>query len=258
MLVQKMDDHHRLDLRLDGKVAVVTGGASGIGQEIARTLGARGATVVVLDLDEKGARETAAASGTASLALRCDVSNADSVASAISQIATSLGRIDILVNSAGIARIERAEHLALTDWEATFAVNLRGAFLCCQEAGRHMIAAGSGRIVNIASQAASVALEGHAAYCASKAGLVGLTRVLAVEWGGRGVTVNAVSPTVVLTDLGRSVWSGEKGEAFKALIPTGRFAEPDEVAAVVLFLASDAAAMINGADVLIDGGYTAR
>lgn len=253
-----MNDEKRLELRLDGKVAVVTGGASGIGREIARTLAVRGAAVAVLDLDEVGAAEVAAALEGQALGVGCDVSDAASVTSAVSRVVETFGRVDALVNCAGIARIDPAAELSLTDWDATFAVNLRGAFLCCQEVGRYLLAAGGGRIVNIASQAASVALEGHAAYCASKAGLVGLTRVLAIEWGGRGVTVNAVSPTVVLTDLGRSVWAGEKGEAFKAQIPTGRFAEPAEVAAVVLFLLSDAAAMINGTDVLVDGGYTAR
>jgi D-threitol dehydrogenase (NAD+) len=119
-----------------------------------------------------------------------------------------------------------------------------------------MLAAGYGRIVNLASQAASVALPEHVAYCASKAGVLGLTRVLALEWGPRGVTVNAMSPTVVMTDLGRAVWAGEKGEAAKAAIPTGRFAEPEEIAGLAVYLASEAAAMVNGADYRIDGGFT--
>jgi NAD(P)-dependent dehydrogenase (short-subunit alcohol dehydrogenase family) len=125
-----------------------------------------------------------------------------------------------------------------------------------QAVGKYMLGAGSGKIVNIASQAATVALKDHAAYCASKAGVLGLTRVLAYEWAGRGVTVNAISPTVVMTDLGRRAWEGPKGEAMKALIPTGRFAEPEEVAAAVVFLACGASDMINGADIVVDGGYT--
>jgi NAD(P)-dependent dehydrogenase (short-subunit alcohol dehydrogenase family) len=110
----------------------------------------------------------------------------------------------------------------------------------------------------LASQAASVALTDHVAYCASKFGVLGVTKVLASEWGNRGITVNSVSPTVVLTDLGRKAWAGEKGDALKKMIPAGRFAEPDEVAAAVLFLASDGADMVNGADLIVDGGYTIR
>jgi len=112
--------------------------------------------------------------------------------------------------------------------------------------------------VNVASQAATVALDQHVAYCASKFGVVGLSKVLASEWAGRGVNVNTVSPTVVLTDLGRKVWEGPKGDALKALIPTGRFALPEEIAATILFLVSDSADMVNGADFLVDGGYTIR
>jgi D-threitol dehydrogenase (NAD+) len=121
-----------------------------------------------------------------------------------------------------------------------------------------MLAQGRGKVINLASQAASVAPDHHVAYCASKFGVVGLSKVLASEWAGRGLTVNTVSPTVVLTELGRTAWEGPKGEALKAQIPTGRFALPEEIAATVLFLASDSADMVNGADILVDGGYTVR
>jgi NAD(P)-dependent dehydrogenase (short-subunit alcohol dehydrogenase family) len=121
-----------------------------------------------------------------------------------------------------------------------------------------MLGQGSGKLINLASQAATVALIDHAAYCASKFGLVGLTKVLASEWAGRGVTANTISPTVVLTELGRKAWGGEKGDQLKTQIPSGRFAYPEEIAALAVFLASDAADMINGADILVDGGYTVR
>jgi NAD(P)-dependent dehydrogenase (short-subunit alcohol dehydrogenase family) len=127
-----------------------------------------------------------------------------------------------------------------------------------QTVGRVMLAQGNGTIINIASQAASVALDGHVAYCASKFGVLGVTKVLASEWAGRGVTVNSISPTVVLTELGKKAWDGPKGDALKQLIPTGRFALPEEIAASAVFLASDGARMINGADLLVDGGYTIR
>jgi NAD(P)-dependent dehydrogenase (short-subunit alcohol dehydrogenase family) len=162
------------------------------------------------------------------------------------------------VNSAGVARLAPAEDLSLSDWDATIAINLKGTFLMCQSAGRHMLAAGSGVIVNMASQAASVALDQHVAYCASKFGVVGLTKVLATEWAPRGIRVNTISPTVVLTDLGVKAWDNPKGDALKKLIPVGRFAYPDEIAAAAIFLASNAAAMVNGADLVVDGGYTIK
>jgi len=190
------------------------------------------------------------------IGLQCDVSDPGSVAGAVTAVITAFGGVQVLVNNAGVASLAPAEDLPLAAWDNTIAVNLRGMFLMSQAVGKHMLAAGKGKIINLASQAASVALEGHVAYCASKAGVLGLTRVLAYEWAPRGVTVNAISPTVVMTELGRKAWGGEKGEAMKSLIPTRRFAEPEEVAAVALFLASEMSDMINGADILIDGGYT--
>lgn len=245
-----------LSYGLEGKVAVVTGAASGIGAAIADTFVASGAIVGVVDLRGEEAGKKAAELGDSAAAFTCDVADEASVASAVGEIVTMFGRVDVLVNNAGVAFLGPAEELSLTAWDATLSVNLRGTFLMSQALGRHMLEAGHGKIINIASQAATVALEGHAAYCASKAGVLGLTRAMAYEWAGRGVTVNAISPTVVMTDLGRKAWAGPKGEAMKALIPTGRFAEPEEIAAVVLFLASGVSDMINGADIVVDGGYT--
>lgn len=256
MTVYTTTPHMKAGIRQ--KVAVVTGGASGIGRAIVVAFGAGGGRVAVLDLQLERAEEAAKASSGESRGFACNVSDVGSVSVAIDEVINHFGRIDVLVNCAGVALIEPAEDLSVENWDATLDVNLKGAFLMSQRVGRQMLVAGGGRIINIASQAASVGLEGHAAYCASKAGLVGLTRALAVEWGSRGVSVNSISPTIVLTDLGRKVWAGEKGEDFKKMIPTGRFADPEEIAAVALFLASDAVGMINGADILVDGGYTAR
>jgi D-threitol dehydrogenase (NAD+) len=245
------------DFSLSGKVAVVTGGASGIGEAIVDAYAAKGATVVILDKAVDAAQRKVS-EGSAVAAFTCDVTSEQSVADAINVVAEQFDRIDVLVNSAGIGIVGAAEQLTLDNWDLTMAVNLRGAFLVSQHAGRVMLAQGSGTVISLASQAGTVALPGHVAYGASKSGLVGLTKVLALEWGGRGITANTISPTVVLTPLGREFWDNPEGEALKAQIPTQRFALPEEIAAAAVFLASDAAKMINGVDLLIDGGYTIR
>jgi NAD(P)-dependent dehydrogenase (short-subunit alcohol dehydrogenase family) len=242
----------------DDRIVVVTGGASGIGAAIATAFASHAATVAILDTNEAAAVAHARTLGSRHLGRYCDVTRGDSVQSATAQIDDAFGRVDVLVNSAGIVRLAPAETLTAEDWDATIAVNLRGTFLMSQAVGRIMLRQGGGRIINLASQAARVALDQHVAYCASKAGVVAVTRALASEWGGRGITVNAISPTVVLTDLGRAARAGPRGDAMLDLIPTGRFAEPDEIAATAEFLASEQAAMINGVDLAVDGGYTIR
>jgi NAD(P)-dependent dehydrogenase (short-subunit alcohol dehydrogenase family) len=243
---------------LSGKVALVTGAASGIGAAIAEAFAARGARVALLDMNQDAAQARAMALPGAA-AFACNVTDAQSVADAVAKARAELGEPDILVNSAGIVDLAPAADLSQAAWDRTMAVNLTGTFLMAQAVGRAMIAAKKGgRIVNLASQAGSVAIDGHVAYCASKFGVIGVTKTLALEWGQYGITVNSISPTVVLTDLGRKAWDGPKGEAMKALIPTGRFAEPHEIAAAAVFLASDESAMINGADLLVDGGYTVK
>lgn len=247
-----------LTFGIDGKVALVTGGASGIGAAVVDTFAAKGAQVAVVDLDGEAADKKAAQLGGRGSGFACDVTDPAAVEATVARVLEAYGRIDVLVNSAGVAILAPAEDLEVSAFDTTINVNLKGTFLVCQAVGRHMLAQGRGKIINLASQAASVALDQHVAYCASKFGVVGLSKVLASEWAGRGLTVNTVSPTVVLTELGRKAWEGPKGEALKAQIPTGRFALPEEIAATVLFLASDSADMVNGADILVDGGYTIR
>lgn len=240
------------------KVAVITGGASGIGKCIAEHFAKSGATVAVLDMNIEAAASLVKELGHGATAHICDVTDVASIEKAVAEVISEHSKVDILVNSAGIALLDPAEVVKTGDWKLTIDVNLSGTFFMSQHVGQVMLKAGKGKIINLASQAASVALTDHVAYCASKFGVLGVTKVLASEWGGRGICVNSVSPTVVLTDLGKKAWAGEKGEALKKMIPTGRFAEPDEVASAVLFLASDGADMVNGADLVVDGGYTIR
>lgn len=257
-MTQAQEPSVDFEFRLDGKVALVTGAASGIGAAIAAAYAAKGARIAAVDLNAEGAERIAGELGGDHRGFACNVADAASVQNAADAVAEEFGRIDILVNSAGVARLAPAEELSLQDWDSTLAINLSGTFLMCQAVGKRMLEAGGGVIVNMASQAATVALDQHVAYCASKFGVVGVSKVLAAEWGGRGVRVNTISPTVVLTELGHKAWDGPRGDALKKLIPTGRFAYPDEIAAAAVFLASDAAAMINGADLVIDGGYTIK
>ena len=246
-----------LNFPLSGKVAFITGGASGIGAAVASAFASKGAQIAVVDINADIARAKAEQLGGSARPFVCDVSNADSVNAAVADVVSTFGGIDIAVNSAGVVFLAPAEDLPLDHWDKTIDINLKGSFLVTQSVGRVMIAAGKGgKIVNLASQAGSVAIEGHVAYCASKFGVIGMSKTFAAEWGKHGITVNTISPTIVLTELGKKAWSGEKGEAAKKRIPTGRFAFPEEIAAAAVFLASAGADMINGADLLIDGGYT--
>jgi len=242
----------------NNKIIVVTGGASGIGEAISKAFAAQGATVAVVDLEESKAMKIAEELGNSSRGFACDVANYESVNNVAAAIQDVYKKVDVLVNSAGIVALAPAEKLSLDTWNRTININLSGTFFMSQAIGKLMLSQGSGKIVNMASQAASIALDEHAAYCASKFGVLGITKVLASEWAGRGVNVNSISPTVVLTELGKKAWDGPKGDALKKLIPTGRFALPEEIAASALFLSSSAADMINGADLLVDGGYTIR
>ncbi len=246
-----------LNFPLTGKVALVTGGASGIGAAIASAFTAKGAKVAVLDINDGVARIQAEALGGEAKPFVCDVADAASVESAVSAVIAAYGRIDIAVNSAGVAILAPAEDLSLAQWDKTIDINLKGSFLVTQSVGRSMIKAGNGgRIINLASQAGTVAIEEHVAYCASKFGVIGMSKTFAAEWGKHGITVNTISPTIVLTELGKKAWAGEKGEAARKRIPSGRFAYPEEIAAAAVFLASSGADMINGADLIVDGGYT--
>ena len=249
--------------RLDGRVAVVTGGASGIGLAVADALSEAGARVVVADRDP-AAIETAVegllARGRQAEGVLMDVTDSARVAEVAGELVGRLGRVDILVNNAGIARSETpAEDVADEHWLNVLDVNLNGAFWCARAFGRHMLAKGSGAIVNVGSMSGCIVNrpQPQSYYNASKAAVHHLTRSLAAEWASRGVRVNAVAPTYINTAI--NAFADREGEMYRRWIdatPMGRLGEADEVASVVLFLASDAASLMTGAIVLADGGYT--
>jgi NAD(P)-dependent dehydrogenase (short-subunit alcohol dehydrogenase family) len=245
------------DFSLEGKNALVTGAASGIGLEICKMFARKGANIIAFDLDESAAlKEYVEKAGRKYIGYSGNVTQKNVVDEAVTDAIEKFGRIDILVNCAGIGIIDNAEDLKEDIWDKTLNVNLKGPFLMSQAVARTMIKNGGGKIVNMASQAGVVALDKHIAYGASKAALINVTKVCALEWAKYNIRVNAISPTVVLTPLGERVWDNPQGDAFKKLVPAGRFAYPQEVAACAVFLSSDAADMINGENLVIDGGYT--
>lgn len=242
---------------LTGKVALITGAAGGIGRALATLFAAQGVTLALTDRSE-AVHAFAAELGEGHRAWTGDVTDAGTIERTVAEVAAHFGKIDILVNNAGIGMLAPAEATTTESWDLQLAVNLRAPYLFSREVAGHMIAAGYGRIVTIASQAAVIGIEGHVAYSASKAGLLGMTNCMALEWGPKGITANCISPTVVETELAKVGWAGEKGERARADIPTRRFAQPEEIALAALYLASDGAAMVNGANLLVDGGYTIR
>ncbi len=247
-------------MNLAGKVAVVTGGLGGIAMATNGMLLEKGASLALLYPPfeaEKVASLKADFPVDRVQFVCCDVTDPASVEQAFDDVVSHYGRIDILVNCAGYVMLQPVIETDFAEWQKQIAVNLTGPFLCSQAAARLMIRAGAGgKIINIASQAASIAIDNHVAYTSAKAGLLGMTKVMAKEFAPHRINVNTLSPTVVLTPMGEKAWRGEKGEQMKKLIPLGRFAYTDEIAAAVLFFASNGSDMITGADLMIDGGFT--
>lgn len=253
---------NRTEIRLDGQVAVITGGNGGIGSATAELLGAAGAKLFLTGTPADALQavvDRLSREGMTCRGFPLVLDGAGAAADLAARAMAEFGQVDILVNCAGINRPQHSVDVTEANWDAVLSVNLRSLFFVSQAIGRAMIARGSGTIVNISSQAGTVALPLRAAYCSSKGGVDQLTRTLAFEWAQHGVRVNAVAPTFVETPFVTEMF---KDAAFKQYvldnIPLGRMAQADEIARAVLFLASDWAKMITGHVLAVDGGWTIK
>jgi NAD(P)-dependent dehydrogenase (short-subunit alcohol dehydrogenase family) len=245
---------------VEGLAIIVAGGAGGLGRPLAENLARRGARVLVADIDENAAGETAAAlraQGGVADAIALDVVSAASCTAAVARATATWGRLDGLVNASGIYKVAPALKLDDGDWERTIDINVTGAFRMARAAGKVMVGQGRGRIVTLASVSSAVANPRYAAYAASKAAVAHLTRVLAVEWAPLGVTVNAIGPAVIPTPLSQPILADERQrEAALARIPIGRFGTPEDLVGATLFLLSPAGAFVTGQVLFVDGGRT--
>lgn len=246
--------YDKLDLK--EKVSIITGGASGIGLSTAQLFAHKGAKVIIIDLKEN-TQNIAKTLNCDALGIRADITDIKQILDCISIILNTFGKIDILCNIAGIGHSNSPENIEEEEWKNVINVNLSALFFISQKVGEVMIRQRSGgKIVNMASQAGIVAIQNHVAYSASKAGVIAITRALALDWGKYDINVNAISPTVVLTPMAIDYWIGERADSHLKQIPKGRFVYPEEVAYAVFYLASSASDMINGANLVMDGGFT--
>ena len=257
-----MDSPHLPSFSLDGRIVMVTGASRGIGRGLVDALAAAGATVAVTARSgaeaETVAVEVRAAGGAAS-AHALDVADVAAIGRTVDEVVAAHGRLDVVVANAGLGANHPALDVTEADWDELMDVNAKGLFFTCQAAGRVMVAQGHGRIVAISSQASVVGIRDHAVYCASKGAVNQLVRVLALEWGPLGVTVNAVAPTFIHTPgTAERLDDPTYLKAVVDRIPLGKVGAIADVAGAVIYLASDAAAMVNGTVLMVDGGWTAQ
>lgn len=261
MTAEPLTERAPRDLSLDGRVVWVTGAGRGLGRAIAEAFAAGGAALAVTARTESALVELVESceSDQPVIAVSCDVSDAGSVAAAARRIHDELGPIETLVNMAGInPTVVRSESLCDEDWAAVLDINLSGTFYCCREAGRQMLEAGRGAIVNVSSVHGSVGVPRMAAYAASKGGVETLTKALALEWASRGVRVNCLAPGYFQTALTEPYLTSSQGQSVIDRIPLGRVGTPDELVDAALFLGSDASSYVTGAMLTVDGGWTAQ
>ena len=249
--------------RLNGRTALITGGARGLGKTMAIALAEAGADVALAGRSREScdaaAQEIAAATGRQVRAFEADVTSGTDVSRLAQEVAAACGGIDILINNAGTNIRGTLDKLTEQDWDSVIDTNLKGPFLCSRAFGPQMVARGWGRVINLASIMSVIALPGRAPYASSKAGVLGLTRVLALEWARTGVTCNAICPGPFATDMNRQLLNDPVAyQQFVNQIPLGRWGELDELAGAAVFLASDASSFMTGSSLFVDGGWTAR
>ena len=247
---------------LAGKIAIVTGGAIGLGRTMAEHLAAFGAAVAIVDLDEAGANsaasELASAHGVRAIGCRCNVASVREIQAAVDRVVRELGTVDILLNNAGINVREPALDVSEEHWDRILDVNLKGMFFFAQAVGRVMVAKRSGKIINMASIQGVIAHKLRSAYAASKGGVIALTRQLAIEWAPHDVQVNAIAPSFFVTPMNKPLFDDKEFSAFiYSHTPLGRPGQPEELGGVVVFLASRASSFVTGHTLLVDGGFTA-
>jgi len=243
---------------LTDKIAIVTGGGSGIGRRVAMAFSEFGAKLLIADIDQKAADLVVSeikSKGGEAIAIRMDVTHPDEVHEMVHTAANAFGRIDILFNNAGISIRGPAESFSLEDWNKVIAVDLTGMFICAQTVGKVMIKQGRGKIINTASVSAKLGHPGNLAYAAAKHGVVGMSKVMAVEWGKYGVSVNCIGPGVIKTPMTMKAFSDpEKYQELVRRVPLGRLGEPDDLIGAAVFLASEASNYVTGQTIYIEGG----